>query len=188
MSRRGAATQDHGRWGQAPALREGKVPSEPRCVVIRNPPSHRGDKHRGCGLDVSRRSVVDHRAARSQAHGHAPLGLDRSQTARLDPVSHPTGKCPERATEISRGSSEATPPVTRPPTRTGTLRGCVKTLWARSTWADLGGRGEPGRRVVREPGLVDRTGPQTAWEDGGSAVLQVGVLCGSADMPRFAEP
>jgi hypothetical protein len=56
----GRSTQDHGRWGQAPALREGEAPSEPRCVVIRNPPSHRGDKHRGCGLGVSRRSVVVH--------------------------------------------------------------------------------------------------------------------------------
>jgi hypothetical protein len=139
----GRSTQDHGRWGQAPALREGEVPSEPRCVIIRNPTSHRVGKHCGSGPSVPRRSVFVHRAAKSPSHGRAPLSLDRTQTARLDPVSRSTGKCPERATEISRGSSEATPPVIRPPTRTGTLRGCVKTLWARSTWAEMGPRGEP---------------------------------------------
>jgi hypothetical protein len=32
-----------------------------------------------------------------------------------------------------------------------------------------------GRRIVRELGRLDRGWVLTAWEDGGSAVLQVGV-------------
>ena len=34
-----------------------------------------------------------------------------------------------------------------------------------------------GRRIVREPGRLDRGWALTAWEDGGSAVLQVGAAC-----------
>ena len=32
-----------------------------------------------------------------------------------------------------------------------------------------------GRRIVRELGRLDRAWALTAWEDGGSAVLQVGA-------------
>jgi hypothetical protein len=35
------------------------------------------------------------------------------------------------------------------------------------------------RRVVGEPGLVHWTGPQSAWEDGGSGVLPVGMIGGA---------
>ena len=34
-----------------------------------------------------------------------------------------------------------------------------------------------GRRIVRELGRLDRGWALTAWEDGGSAVLQVGAAC-----------
>jgi hypothetical protein len=106
---------------------------------------------RACGLNVA--------ADRMGSRRMAPYSrLGASSVERVFQPVRPNGEgetacgyranlsqehAPIGATEISRGLSEATPPVTRPPTRTGTLKGCVKTLWARSTRADLGPRGEP---------------------------------------------
>ena len=95
---------------------------------------------------------------------------------------------PKGLKKLAGGRAKRTPPVTRPQPTAAPREGCVNASLARSTRVGFGGRDAPDRRAVREPGGDHRMGPQTAWEDGGSAVLQVVCDVNGRDKSRVWFP
>jgi hypothetical protein len=89
------------------------------------------------------------------------------------PPTTPAGTCPEGASDMSRGSSEAntpgTPPPRTPSPRTGCQNACLASTRAAESDRTFTHRtsSRAGARVHHSPR------PPAAWENGGNTVLQV---------------